>query len=462
MGGAKWLGNLLCQCSLGGISNGASIRHVDDLGQPIGTIRKNGRGDFLQAHRTAGQNVWGHHGAITTFSWVEGKPILEVRSKGNVLNSSWWNEAVICSTKRGKPDWNWVRHNLEGVFGNVEFKTTEGGGALVFLQSAKEVDRLVKMPSLRFGDGEILFSRWNPEVGALTQDQLKEKELWVSFSGVLLHLKTKEIALDLSNICGQLTEMDESSLHCCKEKVRAKIKVEDVGAIPRIISLAERGYSFPIWVEVVMDKASLAEELNWPELPIVGPEGVYCTVRGETEHPIQHDPCSYSNSNPNGSHAEATSSLSRPPGFENILEGVIQDLNFEIPEQVGVATEMAEGVVQVHSSNSAIGVVNYGGEVLRSEYDLVSPESNPSRDLIYSTNAEETQIHTHEDSDSTRRLSPDEGPYNLVHRGRMRACSVPGRRQTPIQLGDYEGQLLAHKGKKRSGPFNCWEEATSS
>ncbi|KAF9623779.1 hypothetical protein IFM89_005286 [Coptis chinensis] len=47
VGGGRWLGNLLCQSSLGLLSYGVPIYHTDNSGKLIGTIRKEWRGDFL-------------------------------------------------------------------------------------------------------------------------------------------------------------------------------------------------------------------------------------------------------------------------------------------------------------------------------------------------------------------------------------------------------------------------------
>ncbi|KAF9609897.1 hypothetical protein IFM89_018982 [Coptis chinensis] len=186
-----------------------------------------------QPNRQAGtgDNHENDQGNLTLRSWVAGKPRILVRSNNTVLNSPWWSVSVVCSSNGGLPDWRWVEWNLISVFGRADLRLVcvcVWGGTFAFFQSEKEVERITKS----CGEGEVTFRRWSPEVGGIAQDTLKSKEVRLTFTGVPLHLRTKEIALTLTQVCGRCLEIDENSFNCCGKKVRVKAKVDELGADP--------------------------------------------------------------------------------------------------------------------------------------------------------------------------------------------------------------------------------------
>ncbi|KAF9592222.1 hypothetical protein IFM89_012798 [Coptis chinensis] len=96
---------------------------------------------------------------------------------------------------------NPTKQYLMAVCRPTNFRMMEGGEAIAFFNTEREAERLAKMPPLEFWDGKISFSRWNPEVGAISNDSLLAKEVTINFIGVPLHLRTRTIA-KLAKDCG--------------------------------------------------------------------------------------------------------------------------------------------------------------------------------------------------------------------------------------------------------------------
>ncbi|KAF9612301.1 hypothetical protein IFM89_038871 [Coptis chinensis] len=119
-------------------------------------------------------------------------------------------------------------------FEKVDFRIMEEGEALVIFQSEKDVERLIKMRHLQFGEGEIIFRCWNPEAGSINRNCLKSKEVWLSFTGVPFHLKTRNSYCTnkglwyLALVCRELSEL-----------LQQEGLVGDLALLPKL-----RGYSF--------------------------------------------------------------------------------------------------------------------------------------------------------------------------------------------------------------------------
>ncbi|KAF9616548.1 hypothetical protein IFM89_030009 [Coptis chinensis] len=385
LGAAKWLGSFLCQSSLGSIKSGPPLNFWDGYTKMICSIRSNIRGDYInmllisrgrdsrpktlcfpagsdtegwaevgskllklldssqtlltRANTTGGisrfQNVPANSqrnvagGSTESTVRSTSSPTIQVRSRGTVLNASWWSSTVICTASTSVPDWRWVKQNICVVFGQTDLRPMDGGGALVFFNTEHNANKLVSMPPLKFWEGEILFKRWNPEVGALSSALFGSKEVCLNFTGVPVHLKTPAIVELLVKECGTLVHIDELSLDCRKSKIGAKASVMDWGKIPRIINIEERGYVFPVWVEVELHGGGggVMPPVEQGGDSLTGPVEV-AGSRAHVAHLHSYQRSTQSNNEPTNGHT--LSDPSRLPGFQIELEGSPLDSNFEM------------------------------------------------------------------------------------------------------------------------------------
>ncbi|KAF5203976.1 hypothetical protein FRX31_006438 [Thalictrum thalictroides] len=173
----------------------------------------------------------------------------------------WWLTTVICKTNCLNPNWECLEGRVRELFEGANVKPQREGGALVIIHSEACVQRILSLPPLVTWERYFSFQRWNPETGALN-NLLSKKEIWISFLGVPLHLRTKEVVSSLANQCGVVREVEvESPLLSISSGCRAKVHTKDLGSIPRIISLEKRGYDYSaIWVEV--DVARVMKEIK--------------------------------------------------------------------------------------------------------------------------------------------------------------------------------------------------------
>ncbi|KAF9606388.1 hypothetical protein IFM89_025077 [Coptis chinensis] len=133
-------------------------------------------------------------------------------------------------------------------------------------------------------------------------------------------------------------------MNSCGKKTWVKVQVIDLGAIPRIISLEERGYVFPVWVEIDIEIDALEEEeiLEWPACVA---EDI--AIQGSNSSPVDQVHSESCPQNCVASCADVTTELSRPPGFGDVVEE-IQNSNFESSNQVN--QEPANNEVEVYNT----------------------------------------------------------------------------------------------------------------
>ncbi|KAF9587776.1 hypothetical protein IFM89_005508 [Coptis chinensis] len=353
VGGARWLANYLCQVSLVEENDNNPLSFWDDHVKIIGSTRNNDRGTYVhllliskkndrrpktmcfpaggreETYQTSIQRqsqppIVSVHGRNR--AWETSTPSVRISSNCTVTNSSWWSSTVLCTVSRGVPNWSWVKQKILLVFTEAGFSTIEDGGAIVLFNREEEANKLAKMPPLISWEGEISFKKWNPEVGSFPIERMQSKEVLARFVGVPLHLRTKTTAESLARVCGNTFEVIEESLDWTRTSIKVKVQVSELGRIPRIINLEERGYVFPIWVVLELDGSSLnsnfveaeGEKEDEVEVLRIG------VVNVDQSSP-QNLPCQqYSNCQ-----VEDTTDTSRPPVFEEFQSGDLNISNFE-------------------------------------------------------------------------------------------------------------------------------------
>ncbi|KAF5185202.1 hypothetical protein FRX31_025213 [Thalictrum thalictroides] len=230
------------------------------------------------------------------------QPRVSMHTHGGVNHASWWLTTVICTTDCANPNWEWLEGRIRELFEGAKVKPQSEGGALVFLKSEDCVSRILSLPPLVTWEGYFSFQKWNPECGTVS-NLLTEKEVWLSFLGVPLHLRTKEVVASMAKQCGDVRNIEvESPLMSMNSGCRAKIHTKSLGSIPRIISLEERGYVSDIWVEV--DVAGIMTTLK--KTPTRNGWGIQ---RADTVKHVAMVNCHVS---------RQASDPSRPPGFSGV------------------------------------------------------------------------------------------------------------------------------------------------
>ncbi|KAF5186908.1 hypothetical protein FRX31_023505 [Thalictrum thalictroides] len=301
----RWLGKLLCQASLEDYESGTAFRFVEKARSVTGTVRRNKGGSYLQlvmvaqarkkSYSTlcfpAGNNRQGWSVLGTTIRSLVDNPApppyyhqpqpkrqtesypakafnvsyadacgktggtenrhhrVQVNSRGGMLHASWWFSSVICSTDCISPDWNWVQGRINSIFHQPTVKILDKGGALIFLTSETDVNKIINMPPLFSWNGSYNFHKWSPDAGSINLSS-DENEVRVLFYGIPLHLRATQVVESLAKYCGRVVQIVDGSVTSHTQQSSAIIVVKDLESIPRKINLEERGYIFSVWVMV--------------------------------------------------------------------------------------------------------------------------------------------------------------------------------------------------------------------
>ncbi|KAF5189120.1 hypothetical protein FRX31_021293 [Thalictrum thalictroides] len=408
MNGGKWVSKLLCQISTEETQVGTSFRWPEIWGSITGTIMANEWGKFLKInifrrdggrrfstlcfpsgdrrsgwekfgagvrsmleipHESLRSNKGSHQdrifnfGRTPTFAQIC-NPVatgarnttipceVNIRNGGSVTNASWWKVVVLCTVEGFDPDWKWLENKVKGVFPQATFKYPQKDEALISLSSEEEVSRLMDLPPLKSWEGTYRMNKWGPNSGSLV-DRLKafrRKETTISLRGIPYHLRIPSVVKDLAYLCGSDVYVMEETLRSDRQNCCFSVKIEDFAKIPRIITLEERGYKHPVFVEVDMspiydvlpDKTAAPTIQN---LPVVNREEDSPQLRvgqGRTER------------------GESSMGQSYPPGWGNQYEqGLIQvseEVNFikEIPNE-GPVLRIEGPAVDINNRFSSLG-----------------------------------------------------------------------------------------------------------
>ncbi|KAF5180013.1 hypothetical protein FRX31_030404 [Thalictrum thalictroides] len=253
----RWLGKLLCQISAeehepgigrkGWSLAGTVIRALVDDKAPS-QIRPRDR--EVHEYDPLVNPKGSYAGVCARGAGVKENPHrVPVNSLCGLLHASWWRTTVLCSYEGSNPDWIWVESKVKSVFHQATMKILDQGGAIIFLTTVEEVNRILSMPVLTSWNGSFSFHKWNAEAGSILLEQ-GEKMVRVSFYGIPFHLRVPQVVESLANYCGRLLEVEAGSITSPSQHSCATIGVKDLESIPRKINLEERGYSFPVWVVV--------------------------------------------------------------------------------------------------------------------------------------------------------------------------------------------------------------------
>ncbi|KAF5198972.1 hypothetical protein FRX31_011443 [Thalictrum thalictroides] len=320
--GGGWISKLLCQLCLGETLVGSVFRFADNGGSMLGSLKENRRGLFLQiqfmpknggfqrrvlcipaGNQFSGwANLGGKMGPL--LAEINGSPVQRIptlldfpapplRRRGNAtfaqicanksqaddfnpvqplkMNHPWWAATAVCLPSNANPDWIWVQAKVREVFGQIGFKVTGDGKALIFFNSVEELNKLLSMPPLSSWDGSFSFSKWKPGLGSLKVEAGFRSDVLVSFSGIPYHLRVRPVIEVLAKKCGAVVNEIEGDSEFSTPYVFAKVRNCAVQSVPRSITLEEKGEKFLIWVEVISEELfSLAVKPFSPVSAVVG------------------------------------------------------------------------------------------------------------------------------------------------------------------------------------------------
>ncbi|KAF9618011.1 hypothetical protein IFM89_039408 [Coptis chinensis] len=258
-------------------------------------------------------------------------------------------------------------------------------------------------------------------VGELHKSLLKLMEVWLSFSGVPIHLKTKEIVMSLAKACGRVLEVDDDSLNCCGKKNEES----------------------SLWLE-------------W-ELPL---SGTAVANQSTTDNmPDQHEGVSSSHS-PTRTHSQDLSNHSQPPGFDVTLEVPPQNSNFEFEGNEHGQTVQTIPLVYDDGTEETVQVIHSTHEIREvvkaEEYVICIKGGSIESHTIFEegTHVAQDVDHLHT-SNGIIESGPSEPTQTQRHGGRKRFPLPSGGRSGAV--GPWGPNALFGKFQQRMGLFTSYK-----
>ncbi|KAF5184772.1 hypothetical protein FRX31_025640 [Thalictrum thalictroides] len=218
------------------------------------------------------------------------------------------------------------------------------------MHTDEEANQLVKMPPLVNWEGSFKFTKWSPMACAFSPEFIHNlaKGTWVSFRGIPYHLRITSVVEVLAKACGPRWKIDEDSLNLSSKEISAIIFGVVIWKIPRTVYLCERGFKFPVLVNVndvsVIENHGVTTETcrgkEFSDNSVIASVSVVGQVANvKSEHVRVSDM-----SRPPGFHLE----IPQPhvSGFQNLnqqgqsIEREIQNLNLNLVDQHFKATPL--------------------------------------------------------------------------------------------------------------------------
>ncbi|KAF5181870.1 hypothetical protein FRX31_028543 [Thalictrum thalictroides] len=287
IGGVRWVGKLMCQISVLTPVSGTLYKFQDKWSSIQASVLSNHYGLYLQCfislkHKNKGAAClcfparkncegWTNLGARIR-DLTEGKsrsinstpptqvyesrlhpnssyaqvcanvnpkpPSISVQSLAGGLGEIWWSNLIIGRYEGSKPDWFWARDKIRAVCGEVVIKTTDEGIAVLDFHDLQAKNKLLSLPALRSWDGVYSFKQWHPSDGMLSESQMFG-DFQVTFYGIPLHLRIKEVVESLAGKCGKNFCVDHDSIEIWKSECSATIKGGDWRLVPLVIVIQD-------------------------------------------------------------------------------------------------------------------------------------------------------------------------------------------------------------------------------
>ncbi|KAF5177635.1 hypothetical protein FRX31_032780 [Thalictrum thalictroides] len=131
------------------------------------------------------------------------------------MGTSWWKSVVLCNYSGVKPDWFWVRDKVKSVCGQLVMKITQEGEAFLCFEDDCAREKVLSLPPLHSWEGTYSFRSWGPMDGILP-NHLWKSDVSVTFYGIPLHFRSRQVVEALSKKCGSVFTIDESSINICR------------------------------------------------------------------------------------------------------------------------------------------------------------------------------------------------------------------------------------------------------
>ncbi|CAN1127455.1 hypothetical protein LINPERHAP2_LOCUS4047 [Linum perenne] len=183
------------------------------------------------------------HGRCVDCSYG-GKPGIQVESDGVLDRLSFLESCLVFRfSSHDKNDWprfrKWASQNWDSPI-DAPIHQLGDGLWLMSCGSKSKVDRILSVNRRSFFGTTITLDKWIPGAGC-SAVLAKDKVLWITASGIPIHLRSSDLIRHLGTVCGDFLDFE-----ACSSLSSVRIKIRLLGRLPETIPIKFEQVSFEV------------------------------------------------------------------------------------------------------------------------------------------------------------------------------------------------------------------------